>query len=92
MTNNITLHEDELVEYILDNFKEKAILEVSYNRVFLPSTILAINKMPDKVILSLKLEGKLLHQHVDININDIKKELVELRYTYMGEETVITII
>jgi hypothetical protein len=90
-TRQITLHEYELVDYINDNFKENALLEISYNRVFIPGKILYIDNS-DELIITLQLMGQLLHQTVDINVNDIIEEIVELRYTYEEDEIVISIV
>ncbi|MDD6285565.1 DUF2097 domain-containing protein [Candidatus Methanosphaera massiliense] len=90
-TRQITLHEYELVDYINDNFKENALLEISYNRVFIPGKILYIDNS-DELIITLQLMGQLLHQTVDINVNDIIEEIVELRYTYEEDEIIISIV
>ena len=90
-TRQITLHEYELVDYINDNFKENALLEISYNRVFIPGKILYIDNS-DELIITLQLMGQLLHQTVDINVNDIIEEIVELRYTYEDDEIIISIV
>lgn len=84
----IDLSQNELLNYIVDNFKEEALLEISYNRVFIPGKILYIDKSSD-VIITLQLMGQLLHQRVDININEIIDEIVELRYTYHEMEVII---
>ena len=70
----IDLSQNELLNYIVDNFKEDALLEISYNRVFIPGKILYIDKSSD-VIITLQLMGQLLHQWVDININEIIDEI-----------------
>ena len=84
----IDLSQNELLNYIVDNFKEDALLEISYNRVFIPGKILYIDKS-SYVIITLQLMGQLLHQRVDININEIIDEIVELRYTYHEMEVII---
>ena len=84
----IDLSQNELLNYIVDNFKEDALLEISYNRVFIPGKILYIDKSSD-VIITLQLMGQLLQQRVDININEIIDEIVELRYTYHEMEVII---
>ena len=75
---HIVLKEDELEDYILKNFKEDAFLEISYNRVFIPGKILYID---DDASITLQLKGQLLNQRVDIDISEVKKELVEIIYT-----------
>lgn len=90
-TTILTIKENELIDYIRNHFQEDALLEISYNRVFLPGKILFINDS-DEMIITLQLKGQLLHQTVDININDIVKEVVELRYTYGDDVTILSVI
>ena len=85
---HIVLKEDELEDYILKNFKEDAFLEISYNRVFIPGKILYID---DDASITLQLKGQLLNQRVDIDISEVKKELVEIIYTSVEESVIITI-
>lgn len=88
---NMEIKEDELTQYIVDNFKENALLEISYNRVFVPGILLNINN-EDSLILTLQLQGQLLHQTVDVDIEEILSELVEIKYTHGEEEIILTII
>lgn len=90
-TTTLTIKENKLINYIRNHFQEDALLEISYNRVFLPGKILFINDS-DEMIITLQLKGQLLHQTVDININDIVKEVVELRYTYGDDVTILSVI
>ena len=76
------------MDYILKNFKEDAFLEISYNRVFIPGKILYID---DDASITLQLKGQLLNQRVDIDISEVKKELVEIIYTSDEESVIITI-
>ncbi len=85
---HIALKEDELVDYILKNFQENALLEISYNRVFVPGKILNID---EDAVITLQLKGKIMNQRVDIGFDEIKEELVEIIYTLGEQVTVITI-
>lgn len=86
----ITIPENELVNYIKENFKKDDIIELSYNRIFLPGKI--INIIPyDPLIIILQLQGELLNQTIEININKIKKELIEIRHTQNKKTKIITI-
>ncbi len=87
--NHIVLKEAELEEYILNNFREDAFLEISYNRVFIPGKILFVD---EDATITLQLKGQLLNQRVDININEVKKELVEIIYTYGDESLTISVV
>lgn len=90
-TTILTIKENNLIDYIRNHFQEDALLEISYNRVFLPGKILFINDS-DEMIITLQLKGQLLHQTVDININDIVEEVVELRYTYGDDVTILSVV
>ena len=85
---HIVLKEHELEDYILKNFKEDAFLEISYNRVFIPGKILYID---EDASITLQLKGQLLNQRVDIDISEVKKELVEIIYTSDEESVIISI-
>ena len=75
----ITIKEKNLKQYVLDNFKENAIIEVSYNRVFIPGKILFIDK--ESSIITIQLMGELLNQRVDLVLDDIVEDIVEIIYT-----------
>ncbi|MBO7719915.1 MAG: DUF2097 family protein [Methanosphaera sp.] len=87
----ITIREDMLNDYILENFSEDSLVEISFNRVFIPGILLNITD-DDELILTLQLQGQLLHQTVDINIDEIKSEVVEIRYTNMDEEINLVVV
>ena len=89
-TKNITLKESDLLDYIYDNFQEDNLLEISFNRVFLPGKILSIDK--EYSITTLQLKGELLNQTVDVDFTEILHEIVELRYTSSEMEYILTII
>lgn len=86
---HIVLKEDELEEYVLNNFREDALLEISYNRVFIPGKILFVD---EDATITLQLKGQLLNQRVDIKIKEVKKELVEIIYTYKDESLIISVV
>lgn len=86
---HITIKEDDLKKFILENFKEDALLEISYNRVFIPGKILYVD---DDASITLQLKGQLLNQRIEINIDEVKSELVEIIHTYENKSTIITII
>lgn len=86
---HIVLKEDELEEYVLNNFREDALLEISYNRVFIPGKILFVD---EDATITLQLKGQLLNQRVDIRIKEVKKELVEIIYTYKDESLIISVV
>lgn len=88
----ITIKEDNLNDFIIDNFTENSLVEISFNRVFIPGILLNINDDDDELILTLRLQGQLLHQTVDINIDEIKSEVVEIRYSNVDEQINLVVI
>ena len=86
----ITIKEDNLNDFIIDNFTENSLVEISFNRVFIPGILLNIDD--DELILTLRLQGQLLHQTVDINIDEIKSEVVEIRYSNVDEQINLVVI
>ena len=85
----VIIQEDNLKKFIIENFKENALLEISYNRVFIPGKILYVDENAN---ITLQLMGELLNQRVDINIEEVKSELVEIVYTYEEKSIVICIV
>lgn len=85
----VIIQEDNLKEFIIENFKENALLEISYNRVFIPGKIVYVDENAN---ITLQLMGELLNQRVDINIEEVKSELVEIVYTYEEKSIVICIV
>jgi hypothetical protein len=81
--------EDDLKKFILDNFEEDALLEISYNRVFVPGKIVCID---EDAVITLQLKGQLLNQRVDIDIEEVKSELVEIIYTFNDKSMIIKVI
>ncbi len=89
--SNITVKEDEIADYVWNNFKPGSLLEISYNRVFIPGEVIHIDNTDD-IVITLRLKGELLNQTIEVNINDIKDELIEIRHTFEGNVVVISII
>lgn len=85
----VIIQEDNLKKFIIEHFKENALLEISYNRVFIPGKILYVDENAN---ITIQLMGQLLNQRVDINIEEVKSELVEIVYTYEEESMVISIV
>lgn len=84
----LILKENELKEYIVNNFQEGAVVEISYNRVFVPGKIVHVYS---DATITLQLLGELLNQRVDINFNEVKHEIVEIIYTFEGKSITLVI-
>lgn len=90
-SKQLIIQENELVDFIYNNFKEGSLVEISYNRVFIPGVLLYMDKT-DNLILTLQLKGELLCQTVDINIDEIKREIIEINYSDDKQNMILTII
>ena len=72
-----------------------SILDISYNRIFAPGEVLDVRTDEEfgdeNVIISLHLNGELVNDVVEINLNDIKDDLIELCHITDEKETVIIV-
>lgn len=91
MADEVILEECEVIDYIDHNFREGALIEITYNRVFIPEKLLYFEYDDGDLILTLQLQGELLSQVVDININNILDDIIEICYTYDDNETILVI-
>ena len=96
MVNEITLSVDEAIEYIRNNVQIRDILEISYNRIFAPGEVLNIlgedEETGEGLRVSLQLNGEILNQAVEIDLKEIRDDLLEVRHIKDDVETVIEII
>ncbi|MBR0471224.1 MAG: DUF2097 domain-containing protein [Methanosphaera sp.] len=83
---SIILKENQLTEYVVNNFEEGAIVEISYNRVFVPGKIVHVY---DDATVTIQLMGELLNQRVDIDFNEVKHELLEIVYTFKDKSVTL---
>lgn len=92
MENEITLNSQELIDYVKNEVKQYDILEISYNRLFMPGEVLdlEINDGEDESLnLLLQLKGDLLNDTVRIDLVDIKDDIVEIRHIKNEDELII---
>lgn len=95
----ITLNMDceDAVEYIKKNVKPYDNVEMSYNRVFTLGEVINVDNCVLKngkksCTVVVHLEGDTLHGTVDIDLEEIKYDLIEVRhFPKDGEETLIVI-
>ena len=95
MENEITLKPDEAFDYIKSNVKNYDVLEISYNRVFVPGEVLDISAVEiDEDIKSLRLQikmnGKTIQDTVELDLVKIKDEIVEIRH--LTDDTVTVLV
>jgi len=95
MREEIILKPEEALEYVKLNVNEDDILELSYNRVFAPGDVLNVIVEEDLgeevVCVSLQLKGDLINDVVNVNLNDIKDDLLEIGHITDEKETIIVI-
>lgn len=95
MEKEITLKPDEAFDYIKSNVKNYDVLEISYNRVFVPGEVLDISAVEiDEDIKSLRLQikmnGKTIQDTVELDLVKIKDEIVEIRH--LTDDTVTVLV
>ncbi|MDR2967198.1 MAG: DUF2097 domain-containing protein [Methanobacteriaceae archaeon] len=95
MNEEIVLNPDEVLNYVKLNVKEEDTLEISYNRIFAPGEVLDVKveeEFGDElIIISLHLNGELVNDVVEINLNDIKDDLLEICHITDEKKTIIVI-
>ncbi|MCL2116022.1 MAG: DUF2097 domain-containing protein [Methanobrevibacter sp.] len=95
MNEKIDLKSDEVLNYVKLNVKEEDTLEISYNRIFAPGEVLDVRTYEEfgeeNVVVSLQLNGELVNDVVEINLNDIKDDLIEVCHITGEKETLIVV-
>jgi len=95
MKEEIILSPDKALKYIKLNVKKEDILELSYNRVFAPGTVLDLiveeEFGEENLIVSLHLNGYLVNDVVKVNLNNIKDDLLEIGHITDEKETIIVV-
>lgn len=96
MVEEIQMSTDEAIEYVRNNVQIRDILELSYNRIFAPGEVLNIIEEDEEtgegLRVSLQLTGEILNQTVEIDFNEIKDDLIEIRHIKDDVEKVIEIV
>ncbi len=95
MVKEIKMSADEAIEYVRNNVQIRDILEISYNRIFAPGEVLNIisedEETGEGLRVSLQLTGEILNQAVDVDFNEIKDDLLELRHVKDGKITIVEV-
>lgn len=93
MEKEITLKSDELMTYIRNSVKIHDTLEISYNMVFVPGELLDIELDDEESLkILIKINGELVNDTVQIDLFEIKDDLVEVVHINgYGESTVIAV-
>ena len=95
MVKEIKMSADEAIEYVRNNVQIRDILEISYNRIFFFFVVLNIisedEETGEGLRVSLQLNGEILNQAVDVDFNEIKDDLLELRHIKDGKITIVEV-
>jgi len=95
MEEEIILKPDEVIEYIKENVEDHDTIEISYNRIYAPGTVLGVlvedNYGEENLILRIHLNGELVNDTVEVNMHAIKDDLIEIRHKKGEKLTTIAI-
>ena len=97
MEREITLNQDELIEYVKNEVKVYDILEISYNRIFLPTEVINVEYYVDEndvesLNLVLQINGELLNDTVQLDLVGIKEEVVEVRHIKNEDDLTVIVV
>jgi hypothetical protein len=94
MENEIVLNTNEVVEYVKNEVKQYDILEISYNRIFVPGEVLDIehDEEEDSLNLLLQLQGELLRDTVQLDLVQIKDDILEIRHIKSEDELIVIVV
>ncbi len=95
MEKEINLNADAAIEYIESNVKNYDVLEISYNRVFVPGEVLDISTLEKdgmkSVRVLIKMNAKTIKETVEMDLMEIKDDLVEIRHITDEKSTLLVI-
>ncbi len=96
MEKEINLKADEVLNYINNNVKNYDVLEISYNRVFVPGEVLDISAIEinddiKSLRLLIKMNGETIRDTVEMDLVEIMDDVVEIRHITDETSTVLCI-
>jgi len=97
MENEITLSSEELIHYVKNKVEVYDILEISYNRIFLPAEVIDVEHEVDEndvesLNVVLQLKGELLNDTIQLDLFEIKEDIIEVRHINKAEELVVIVV
>lgn len=96
MIEEVEMSFDEALEYVKTKVNVGDVLELSYNRIFAPGEVLGFTEEDDMTgegfIVSLQLNGEILNQSIEIDFDEIKDDLIEMRHITDDKELVVEIL
>jgi len=96
MEKEINIKADEALDYIKSNVKNYDVLEISYNRIFVPGEVLdlsavEINDDVKSLKLLLQMNGETIKDTVEVDLVEIMNDVVEIRHITSETSTVLSI-
>ncbi len=97
MEKQIKMGWDEAIEYVKNNVKTYDNLELSYSRVYTPGEVISVQTecLKDRETCSVMVQvmGDTINSAIEVDLEEIKDELIEVRHTPNGQDdvTVITV-
>lgn len=96
MEKEMNLKADEVLNYIKSNVKNYDVLEISYNRVFVPGEVLDISAIEinddiKSLRLLIKMTGETIRDTVEVDSVQIKDDIVEIRHITDEKLTVLSL-
>ncbi|HMK53300.1 MAG TPA: DUF2097 domain-containing protein [Methanobacteriaceae archaeon] len=96
MEEEIVLKADDAIEYIKNNVEKHDILELSYNRIYAPGTVLNVEMEEEHgeefLQVTLHLNGELVSDTVRVNMHAIKDDIIEIRHTKADESSTVIVV
>ncbi len=95
--NEIILNSEELIHYVKNEVKEYDILELSYNRIFLPAEVIDVEHYVDEnevesLNLVLQLTGELLNDTIQLDLVEIREDIIEVRHINKNDELTVIVV
>ena len=96
MIEEVEMSFDEALEYVKTKVNVGDVLELSYNRIFAPGEVLGFTEEDymtgEGFRVSLHLNGEILNQSIEIDFDEIKDDLIEMRHITDDKELVVEIL
>ncbi len=96
MEKEIKLNSEEVMHYVKNEVEQYDMLEISYNRIYVPAEVLDIEINGEDEIeslnLLLQLKGELLNDTVNLDLVEIMHDIIEIRHTNNEDQEVIIVV
>ncbi len=96
MEKEITMDCDAAIEYIKNNVKTYDNIELSYNRVYTPGEVINVEteclKDRETCSVMVQVQGDTLNSTIEVDLEEVKDDLIEIRHTPKGQKDVTVIV